>query len=436
MTGPRHEHPPRPVPRTSDPTRRRPTEEPSVNPPRPGELRTGTDFSRLPVAAEAAREREADASARTALRRGDASPDHDPRAVADAPGTDLSDAHRRYFEDGFGTDFCTVRVHADAQAAQRARDWGARAFTVGTDIHFGEGEFRPDTSAGRALIAHELAHVVQQRHLGPALQRQPVDTSTTIPTDLRTSALLSAFDDTALALRHDRIIAVLGRLAPADAERALLAEEASRCGVELARRKALAAGRTFAEEAIARMRAYFVENAKTEKDSCIVTLNKGMRLVTGKPALPTTPKTIEKSMAKVAASGHSSQAREVWFRSKAGKINKSGAARPDTLDVSIWDTVLALSGGDPGWSVFTMSLLDGNHSVTLTLDANNPAAPRIYWSDQWKSRAGWQAYDKGGLDAEVTRLVTAWWDGQAEGRKFPAVVRLWRLRGDAAGGGP
>jgi hypothetical protein len=179
------------------------------------------------------------------------------------------------------------------------------------------------------------------------------------------------------------------------------------------------------------MSAYFKKNAKTEKDSCIVCLNKGMKLVTGVPTLPTTPKSIEKTMAKIAAAGYSTVAREIWFQGRNGKITR-GAARPEKLDKSIWDTVLALSGGDPGWSVFTMSLLDGYHSVTLTLDANDPARPRIHWSDQWQSKKGWKEYTRASLDAEVVKLVKKWWDGQAEGKKHTTVVRLWRMRATKA----
>jgi hypothetical protein len=104
-----------------------------------------------------------------------------------------------------------------------------------------------------------------------------------------------------------------------------------------------------------------------------------------------------------------------------------GAQRPVKLHTSIWDTVMNMAGGDPGWSVFTLSIDDGNHSVTLSLDASDPHAPRIYWSDQWASKGGWKEYDRSGLDNEITRLVQGWWDKQAEGKKFNTVVRVWRI---------
>jgi Domain of unknown function (DUF4157) len=56
-----------------------------------------------------------------------------------------------------------VQVHTDPHAADLARAVSARAFTVGRDIFFGGGEYRPHTPDGQRLIAHEVAHAVQQR---------------------------------------------------------------------------------------------------------------------------------------------------------------------------------------------------------------------------------------------------------------------------------
>jgi hypothetical protein len=76
----------------------------------------------------------------------------------------------------FGRDFRPVRVHTDSRAAEAARDLEARAFTVGRDVVFGAGEYAPDAGEGRRLLAHELAHVVQQWEAGPGapatVQRQ------------------------------------------------------------------------------------------------------------------------------------------------------------------------------------------------------------------------------------------------------------------------
>ncbi|HEU4734953.1 MAG TPA: DUF4157 domain-containing protein, partial [Kofleriaceae bacterium] len=72
----------------------------------------------------------------------------------------------------FGHDFSRVRVHADAAAAASAAAVGARAYTVGPHIVFARGEFAPGAASGERLLAHELAHTIQQEGSGSALQRQ------------------------------------------------------------------------------------------------------------------------------------------------------------------------------------------------------------------------------------------------------------------------
>jgi LysM repeat protein len=70
-------------------------------------------------------------------------------------------------------DLRAVRVHADAEAAESARAVSARAYTVGSHIVFGAGEYAPHTDAGQRLLAHELAHVGQQSEgrVGRSVQR-------------------------------------------------------------------------------------------------------------------------------------------------------------------------------------------------------------------------------------------------------------------------
>jgi hypothetical protein len=84
-----------------------------------------------------------------------------------APGQPLDAAIRDYMESRFGHDFGRVRVHADSTSGQSARAVDALAYTVGRDVVFAPGQYAPGTVAGRRLIAHELAHVVQQS-AGPA----------------------------------------------------------------------------------------------------------------------------------------------------------------------------------------------------------------------------------------------------------------------------
>jgi hypothetical protein len=128
------------------------------------EPRFGRSFSKAPVASQTklsigpfddASEREANATADGAIQ------DRLPRVDV-------------------GYDFSEVRVHTDAPSAESARLMNAHAYTIGHDIVFGEGQYAPNTSHGKHLLAHELTHVVQQR--GPTkhtrsstIQRQPVD---------------------------------------------------------------------------------------------------------------------------------------------------------------------------------------------------------------------------------------------------------------------
>jgi len=77
-------------------------------------------------------------------------------------GSPLDSGVRSRMESAFAYDFSRVRVHADSGAAGLSDGLNARAFTVGSDIAFGAGEYQPGTLVGDALLAHELAHVVQQ----------------------------------------------------------------------------------------------------------------------------------------------------------------------------------------------------------------------------------------------------------------------------------
>ncbi|MDC0745363.1 eCIS core domain-containing protein [Polyangium mundeleinium] len=82
---------------------------------------------------------------------------------------------RDFFEPRFGYDFGSVRIHHDSAAAESAQAIHARAYTFGRDIVFARGQYSPETTDGRRLLAHELVHVRQQASgAGPSLvQRQP-----------------------------------------------------------------------------------------------------------------------------------------------------------------------------------------------------------------------------------------------------------------------
>jgi hypothetical protein len=98
--------------------------------------------------------------------------------VLNSPGQSLDPATRSFFEPRFGRDLGGVQVHTSPSASQSAAALQARAFASGNHLVFGAGQYMPAGGEGRRLLAHELAHVVQQRAAAPVIQRQP---QTTVP---------------------------------------------------------------------------------------------------------------------------------------------------------------------------------------------------------------------------------------------------------------
>jgi flagellar motor protein MotB len=81
-------------------------------------------------------------------------------------GKFLSLTTRRFFESRFGQDFSQIKVHNNLHGVEIAKSIKARAFTIGNNIFFGSGEYTPETTAGKRLLAHELVHTVQQKKSG------------------------------------------------------------------------------------------------------------------------------------------------------------------------------------------------------------------------------------------------------------------------------
>jgi hypothetical protein len=102
--------------------------------------------------------------------------------VVASPGRPLDDSVRSWIEPRAGRSFAGVRVHSDSRAAESARAVSALAYTVDRHVVFGEGQYQPSTQAGRKLIAHELAHVVQQSESGGGNLAMPA-AKTVVPAD-------------------------------------------------------------------------------------------------------------------------------------------------------------------------------------------------------------------------------------------------------------
>ena len=112
-------------------------------------------------------------------------------------GQPLAAGTRGFMEGALRADFSQVRVHTGDQAADAARAIQARAFTAGQEIVFGAGQYAPEASEGRRLIAHELAHVLQQgagkSPAGGSARRVQMDSpKTTAPTAGELAAQLRA----------------------------------------------------------------------------------------------------------------------------------------------------------------------------------------------------------------------------------------------------
>lgn len=106
------------------------------------------------------------------------------------PGQSMSSNQSSRFGRAFGSSFSDVRIHTDSTAVQLSRQLGARAFTVGNHIAFNSGQFRPGSITGDALMAHELAHVQQQRGgKASGLQHKGGNTYGALESDADTAAV-------------------------------------------------------------------------------------------------------------------------------------------------------------------------------------------------------------------------------------------------------
>lgn len=93
-------------------------------------------------------------------------------SAASSAGSSLPEPIMRKFESSLGTDLSSVRIHTGGESASAAQAVGARAYTMGHDIHFGAGQYDPSSEGGQHLLAHEVAHTVQQRGGAPTRQNK------------------------------------------------------------------------------------------------------------------------------------------------------------------------------------------------------------------------------------------------------------------------
>lgn len=142
-------------------------EEPEAGSPAAPSSRFGHDFSQIPVRPPAVKRKLTVGPSSLPGERQDgedvgvAAPPI-VREVVRSPGDPLDARTLSRFESRLGHRFSNVRIHADARGAQSARAVQALAYTVGNHIAFGDGLYAPGTAAGDELLAHELAHTVEQ----------------------------------------------------------------------------------------------------------------------------------------------------------------------------------------------------------------------------------------------------------------------------------
>jgi hypothetical protein len=135
-----------------------------------------------------------------------------------SPGQPLDEASRAFMDPRFGHDFSHVRVHADHEADRLARSVDAVAFTTRSDIFFRAGRYDPTSPAGKHLLAHEAAHVVQQadRPLGDTVEPDTLQVSD--PADASEQAANRAATDVMLD-RRVNLQSLAGESAPAQVQR-------------------------------------------------------------------------------------------------------------------------------------------------------------------------------------------------------------------------
>ena len=110
-------------------------------------------------------------------------------------GSLLSPGTRSVMENAFSTDFSRVRVHTDGQAADMSRQIQAKAFTHGSDIYFSQGQYAPESTEGKRLLAHELTHTVQQGSVSSGLlQRRRVPDASDLGAALPTTFSMTSVE--------------------------------------------------------------------------------------------------------------------------------------------------------------------------------------------------------------------------------------------------
>ncbi|SOD70961.1 uncharacterized protein DUF4157 [Jatrophihabitans sp. GAS493] len=138
--------------------------------------------------------------------------------TARGSGQPLAGPVRASMEHAFGVDFGQVRIHDTSNASRISRSISAQAFTTGNDIFFAEGVYQPDSPLGQRVLAHELAHTVQQRGSSLARLTDP-RTIHRVYTDFPTKAVWKSDSDVSMSGRSKELLRIDNAVADYDSER-------------------------------------------------------------------------------------------------------------------------------------------------------------------------------------------------------------------------
>ncbi len=302
------------------------------------------------------------------------SPTYAPPIVHDvlgSSGAPLDATMRAELEPRFGHDFSGVRVHTDGRAAASARAVQATAYTVGRDIVFDRGAYAPHSTTGRRLLAHELAHVVQQGGSPRTVQRvvRPgleVEGRATGTGPAGSVSVFFARNDTALDL--DAQIAVLLAGGGADTKKpydlnGYVSEDE---GASAADRKTLADGRIKAVDAELQSVGHTaVRNPKPKPDAGDGRLDyRNLRAVEITPA-GAKPNTVDCKVTPASApcsADNETKLKETRTKAqehldKARRLLNSGT---DAATNGLLDEFFGGPGGGPGSGKPVATTLDGN----------------------------------------------------------------------------
>ena len=381
----------------------------------------------------------------------------------------LTSEDRAFFEPRSCSDFSRIPIRGDEGQANRR---GPAAFTLGHQIALGR-------DADRSTLAHELAHVVQHDLGAPRLVRAKPKPKPK-PTPKVPQGLLKKPD---LTLHDRQLHALYDDITPWLAQ-PILASDHARLAAnqqtilnELGAR-ALKAGRTFKSTDITAMRNFFATTAHQREQefqrlrsttpsstedwdvdmqaaknlhlTCIQVVRESLWKLFGDKAGLAIPKepaqnAMDPTMARLrTGAGRAAEAMEFHYLSKTGhRIRKGGGARPESLEHSIWDGLVDATRDDPGWSVFGVSIMDGYHSVIVSVDGTQLGSPKIYISDHTRhhgpdafeemGRAAsghegeYQSTSKRGLDEYILFASQVYWDENKPETKPESITRVYRI---------